>query len=131
MEARPGLKRGPGVTAHRSGTAGEDEAVRFLERAGLKILARNFRTRLGEVDIVARDGAVTVFVEVKRRQDTSHGGAAEFVKGSKARRVVAAARLYAARHRLTETPIRFDVVAIDTIDGREQLRHHRGAFDAR
>jgi putative endonuclease len=131
VEARPGLRRGPGVAAQRSGAAGEDEAARYLENAGLQIVARNFKTRLGEVDIVARDGAVTVFVEVKKRQNVSHGTAAEFVSGGKARRVVAAARLYAARHGLTEKPIRFDVIAIDRIDGREQIRHHKGAFDAR
>ena len=130
MEKGPRVKRGPGVFAHAQGARGEDTAVRHLADLGYSILDRNFKTRSGEVDIVARDGAIVVFVEVKRRETTGHGTAAEFVGPAKIRRVVSAARLYAARHGLSEAPIRFDVVAIDVIDGREQLRHHKGAFDA-
>ena len=72
-----------------------------------------------------------MFVEVKRRETIDHGTAVEFVGPSKMRNVVGAARIYAARYGLTETPMRFDVIAIDVTDGREQLRHHKGAFDAR
>lgn len=123
--------RGPGLLARIRGAAGEDAAARFLAGLGFRILDRNFRIRTGEVDIVARDGAVTVFVEVKRRESTGHGTAAEFVTPSKRRRVVSAARAWAARHGVTESPIRFDVVAIDVIDGQERIGHHKGAFDAR
>ena len=125
------MRRGPGVLAQTRGTAGEDAAVAYLRGLGCVILDRNFRTRAGEVDIVARDGNTTVFVEVKRREAAGHGTAAEFVSASKMRRIVSAARIYAARHGLTDSLIRFDVIAIDVIDGREQLRHHKGAFDAR
>ena len=131
MEAGPRVRQGPGVLAHTRGTAGEDAAVAHLEGLGYAILDRNFKTRTGEIDIVAREQGTTVFVEVKRREATGHGTAAEFVSPRKMRRVVSAARLYAARHGLTESLIRFDVIAIDVIDGREQLRHHKGAFDAR
>lgn len=131
MEAGPGVKRGPGVLAQTRGTAGEDAALRYLSGLGYVILDRNFKARTGEIDIVARDQKTTVFVEVKRREATGHGTAAEFVRPSKMRKVVSAARIYAATHGLTETLIRFDVIAIDVIDGREQLRHHKGAFDAR
>ena len=125
------MRRGPGVLAQTRGTAGEDAAVAHLSRIGYAILDRNFKSRSGEIDIVAREGKTTVFVEVKRREATGHGAAAEFVSPSKMRKVVSAARLYAARHGLTDSLIRFDVIAIDVIDGREQLRHHKGAFDAR
>jgi putative endonuclease len=125
------VNRGPGVLAQARGAKGEDAAVAHLSRLGYEILERNFKTRTGEIDIVAREGGTTVFVEVKRREAAGHGTAAEFVSPAKIRKVVSAARLYAARHRLTESPIRFDVIAIDVIDGREQLRHHKGAFDAR
>jgi putative endonuclease len=119
------------VLAQTRGAAGEAAALRHLQGLGYVILDRNFRTRMGEVDIVARDGATTVFVEVKRREASGHGAAVEFVGPSKMRRVVKAARFYAAKNGLTETLIRFDVIAIDVIGGREQLRHHKGAFDAR
>jgi putative endonuclease len=131
VEAGPGVRRGPGVLAQARGTAGEDTAVAHPSRLGYAILARNFKTRTGEIDIVAREEKTTVFVEVKRRESGGHGAAAEFVSPAKVRKVVSAARLYAARHGLSESPIRFDVIAIDVIDGREQLRHHKGAFDAR
>lgn len=118
------------MIAQAQGTRGEDTAVRHLTGLGYSILDRNFKTRSGEVDIVARDGVTTVFVEVKRRETGRHGEAADFVGPAKIRRVVGAARLYAARHGLSDGLIRFDVVAIDVIEGRERLRHHKGAFDA-
>ena len=124
------MKRGPGLLAQARGTSGEDAAVRYLESIGYRVLDRNFKTRSGEIDIVARDGATTVFVEVKQRESPSHGSAEEYVRPAKMRKVVGAARLYAAARGLSETPIRFDVVAIDGTAGREQLRHHKGAFDA-
>ena len=125
------MKGGPGLLAQARGAYGEEAALLHLAGLGYAILDRNFRTRAGEIDIVARDDQTTVFVEVKRREAVGHGTAAEFVGPSKIRKVVAAARLYAARHGLSEGLIRFDVIAIDVIDGREQLRHHKGAFDAR
>jgi putative endonuclease len=125
------VRRGPGVLALARGAEGEDTAARYLAGLGYLILDRNFKTRFGEIDIVALDQKTTVFVEVKRRQNAAHGSAEEFVRPAKMRRVVAASRIYAALRGLTESLIRFDVVAIDTKDGREQLRHHKGAFDAR
>ncbi len=131
METGPHVRGGPGVLAQARGAQGEDDALKYLSGLGYVILARNFKTRFGEIDIVARDHATTVFVEVKRRGSPGHGTAAEFVSPAKMRKVVGAARIYAAKNGLTETLIRFDVVAIDVIGGREQLRHHKGAFDAR
>ena len=130
MEAGPHLRRGPGALAQRRGAEGEQAALRYLSGLGYLILGRNFKTRFGELDIVARDGKTIVFVEVKRRETTGHGSAAEFVSPAKARKVVSAARIYAAKHRLSEDLIRFDVVAIDVVGGSERLRHHKGAFDA-
>ena len=124
------MKWGPGRLAQTGGVLGEDSALNHLTGLGYVILDRNFKTRTGEIDIVARDRQTTVFVEVKRRESSGHGTAAEFVGPSKMRRLISAARIYAARHGLTEGLIRFDVVAIDVIEGREQLRHHKGAFDA-
>src|SRR5438552_9710514 len=116
--------RGP-----RAGIPGEDVAGRHLVAQGFAILARNFRCRSGEVDVVARDGPVTVFVEVKHRRGRAYGAGYDSVTFGKRRRIVRAARLYASARGLSESPIRFDVVSIDEVDGRQRLRHDRGAFD--
>jgi putative endonuclease len=131
VEAGSRLKRGPGVRAQRSGSGGEDTAVRLLTGLGWEVLARNFKTRFGEVDIIAREGKTIVYVEVKRRESAEHGSAAEYVSPAKMRKVVGAARIYAAKHGLSESPTRFDVIAIDGVGQNEEVRHHRGAFDAR
>jgi len=116
----------------RSGRGGEDRACAFLRRLGFQILDRNFRCRVGEIDIVAREGDAVVFVEVKERQDASRGGAVETVTMAKRRRVVRAAEVWAAAHGTTEGRMRFDVVAIDHEpgSGKPVVRHERGAFDA-
>jgi len=117
--------RGP-----RSGAPGESLACRHLEGQGFVILARNYRCRSGEVDVVARHGEATVFVEVKERHGASHGAGCDSVTFGKRRRIVRAARLYASSHGLEERPLRFDVVSIDwTQAGRPIIRHDQGAFN--
>ncbi len=96
----------------------------------MQVLARNFRCRVGEIDIVARDGGAVVFVEVKERTSASHGSAVEAVTAAKRVRVIRAARLYAAQHDVSEAALRFDVVAIDWGAEGPQIRHEAGAFDA-
>jgi putative endonuclease len=112
----------------RPGGSGEDLAADFLQRKGMVVLARNYRCRSGEIDIVARDGDVVVFVEVKERTGRSHGAAIEAVTWAKRRKVVQAARAYAALHGLSEARLRFDVVAIDWEASGPRLRHDEGAF---
>jgi len=114
----------------RPGMRGEDLACRHLEGAGFVILERNWRCRSGEVDVVARDGAVTVFVEVKERSGESHGRGFEAVTYGKRRRIVRASRLFAAARGLYEAPIRYDVVSIDWRGEGPEIRHDRGAFDS-
>ena len=116
--------RGP-----RAGLEGEDLACRHLAAQGFAILARNFRCRSGEVDVIARDGGVTVFVEVKHRRGRAHGAGHESVTFGKRRRIVRAARIFASARGLSESPLRFDVVSIDETDGVPRIRHDRGAFD--
>jgi putative endonuclease len=123
------LKSRGGVAAER-GRAGEDLACAHLRRLGFEILERNYRCRAGEIDVVARDGETWVFVEVKERGTSSHGAAVEAVTPAKRRRVVRAARLWAAAHGASESPVRFDVVAIDGAGDEARIRHERGAFDA-
>ena len=118
------------TTAARPGQAGEDLACAFLLSHGYRIRARNFRCRGGELDVVAERSGVTVFVEVKERHGASHGQGFEHVTWAKRRRLLQAARLYAAQNALLESPLRFDVVSIDWKDGRPHVRHDEGAFDA-
>ncbi len=116
--------RGP-----QAGAEGEDRACRHLASLGYAIVARNFRCRSGEVDVIARDGDVTVFVEVKHRRSASYGAGFESVTFGKRRRLVRAARLYAAIRGLSESPLRFDVVSIDEGADGSSLRHDRDAFN--
>jgi putative endonuclease len=112
---------------HR-GDAGEELACRHLRGRGMKVLARNYRCRCGEIDVVADDRGTLVFVEVKERGGDSHGSAVEAVTVGKRRRVVRAARVYAAAHGLSDAPIRFDVLAIDWGAEGPRVRHDAGAF---
>jgi putative endonuclease len=120
----PSVLRGP----HR-GRPGEDLACRHLTRSGFAIVHRNYRCRSGEVDVIAREGETTVFVEVKERRGDSHGQGHESVTFGKRRRLIRAARLFAAAHGLDERPLRFDVISIDWDEQGPQVRHDRGAFD--
>jgi putative endonuclease len=112
----------------RPGAAGEDLACAHLVGKGLRILARNYRCRSGEIDVVAEDRGTVVFVEVRERGGDSHGSAVESVTATKRRRVVRAARVYAATHGLGESALRFDVVAIDWGPNGPRIRHDEGAF---
>jgi putative endonuclease len=94
------------------GANAEEAAARFLVSHGLAIVARNYRTRFGEIDLIARDGQTLVFVEVRLRTHAGFGGAAESVDSSKRERIIAAARAYLARMG-TQPPCRFDVVTLD------------------
>jgi putative endonuclease len=94
------------------GCAGEDIACRELRRRGYEILARQFRTRRGEIDIVARDGSTMVFVEVKARAGEEFGGGAAAVTWRKQRRIARVALEFLARHGTTDVPCRFDVVVV-------------------
>jgi len=99
------------------GQAAESRAAAYLAAQGLAIVTRNFRTRRGEIDLIARDGAVLVFVEVRRRRSSAYGGAAASITEAKRARIVAAAAAYLAT--LAHEPAcRFDVVLIDGDDPR-------------
>lgn len=113
-----------------TGNAGEALACEHLKDRGYEVLERNFRCRAGEVDIVARQGDVTVFVEVKERRTPRYGEGYEAVTLGKRRRVIRAARFFAGLRGLGESALRFDVISIDRSDGRPKLRHDQNAFDA-
>jgi putative endonuclease len=101
-------------TSHQAtlGKLGEDEACRELRRRGYAILARGYRTRCGEVDIIARDGDVLVFVEVKTRSGGAFGSPLEAVTARKRLKLVRMALEYVTRSRLSKVACRFDVVGV-------------------
>ncbi len=112
------------------GKSGEDLACTELERRGYVVLARRYRRRGGELDIVARDGETIVFVEVKTREDRAFGDGSEAVTPWKQRRMTHLANDFLARHRLVERPCRFDVIAIHFANGAPVIDWFENAFDA-
>lgn len=111
------------------GHRGEIAATRFLERKGYYIHDRNWKCSAGEVDIVAEDEDVLVFVEVKTRSNCDKGLPEEAVDAKKRRRYEKIAAYYLREHEFVEKVIRFDVVSILVVgDDRAFLRHHCNAF---
>src|SRR5205823_4762267 len=109
------------------GERGERTAARFLRRHRLRILLRGYRTPFGEIDLIAREGDILVFVEVKARRQ---GVPAEAVTPEKQRRITIAALHFLHRYGLDHQRSRFDVVAIVWPDDRHppQIEHIRNAF---
>jgi putative endonuclease len=115
------------------GQLGEALAARYLEGRGLEIVARNLRSRLGEIDLIARDGRALVFVEVKARRGRSGDPPQAAVDRRKQARLARLAAGYLARVRAGDRPCRFDVVAVtldadDAAGGAARIEHFAGAF---
>ncbi|VAW39654.1 Endonuclease [hydrothermal vent metagenome] len=100
-----------------TGRAGEDAAAAFLLAQGYRIIVRNYRRRFGEIDIIAEDGTVLVFVEVKARKTARFGNPFEAVDRRKQRQVSRVALDYITRHKEENRPARFDVVAVELTEG--------------
>jgi putative endonuclease len=112
------------------GDRGENLASRYLRERGYRILIRNFRCPLGEIDIVARDGRTLVFVEVKTRAEDDPLPEDQ-VNGFKRHQITKAAKYYLGRYGTPQPPSRFDVIAVVWPDGKEpQVRHTQHAFEA-
>ena len=111
------------------GQEGERLAVRFLEDEGFRILDRNFQNRIGEIDIVAEDRGVLVFVEVRTLEASAGHSPEETIQWKKQQRISRTALAYIQYKRLEDRPARFDVVSV-TFDGtRSTLRHIPDAFE--
>jgi putative endonuclease len=96
----------------RLGQSGEEIATKFLKKNGYKIVKRNYRSRLGEIDIIAMDGSCLVFIEVKTRSGNLFGSPADAVTVKKQRQISKAALCYLSEKQLHDDPARFDVVSI-------------------
>ncbi len=114
------------------GRWGEAEAQRYLEGLGWTVVAKNWHCRFGEVDLIARDGEMVVFVEVKTRRRRSFGLPEEAITPSKRRRLLRSASTYLDENSLQGVDWRIDVVAIEGRPGRTPARldHYRDALEA-
>lgn len=113
------------MNTRKTGAKKEEEACRYLEQKGVRLIERNFRCRQGEIDIIGYDGAYLVFFEVKYRKGDSKGNAAEAVGPGKQKKICRVSDYYRMIHRHpADTPVRFDVVAIDG----DRIEWFRNAF---
>ena len=110
------------------GLYGEDMAGAELERLGYQILDRRYRSRFGEIDLIAQDEGTVVFVEVKTKTDCRFGDPAEMVTAQKQRRLVSMAEEYVSCHALHSAPCRFDVVAVDASIQPARITVYKDAF---
>jgi len=108
-----------------AGRRAEDLAADYLAARGLKLIGRNYRCRLGEIDLILTDGPALVFVEVRLRRSAGFGGAAESITSKKRQRILAAARHYLSGK--PERPCRFDALLLDALD-TERIEWIRDAF---
>jgi len=110
----------------KSGNDAEQQACKYLQSHGLKLLEKNFTIKAGEVDLIMREGETLVFIEVRYRKNAYFGGAAASVTLKKQQRIIKASLAYQQKHK-PQSSMRFDVVAIEG-DNRE-LNWIRSAFD--
>lgn len=109
----------------------EEEAARWIRKRGADIIKRNFTCRIGEIDIIARDGDEIAFIEVKYRSRSGFGSGAEHVTFTKQRRIVSAARLYLQYHRHAPAQVfRFDVISISESPDGAKFQWIKSAFEA-
>jgi len=114
----------------RKGARGEESAAEFLRGQGYRILERNYRCPLGEVDIIASEGNTVVFVEVKTRASERFGPPQSAIGPKKQKRMTAIALYYLKGQGWLGRPARFDVAAVSLGEGEEKVTLYRNAFDA-
>ncbi len=113
----------------RLGKSGEEKIAKYLKRNGYSIIIKNYRCKLGEIDIIAKDGSDLVFIEVKTRSGLSHGSPAEAVNKRKQRQISRAAQCYLAEQQLFDSPARFDVISVLSNNSNHHIDHICNAFD--
>jgi len=113
-----------------TGQEGEDRAAAVLKKEGYRILATNFRSPFGEIDIIAEESGCLVFVEVKRRRGRSFGVSLEAIDARKKLHIIRSAQVYLKKNRCIDRRIRFDVVGIDG-DTVRVIRHAFGEEQTR
>lgn len=112
------------------GRFGELLAKEYFKNAGYTILAENYRTLLGELDLVIKKNDTIIFVEVRTRSTISHGSPEESITRSKRERLIRLALQFCAQHCLYAQNLRFDVVAINIVGEKSEIKHISNAFFA-
>jgi putative endonuclease len=122
----------PNVFRRWLGDRGEAASAEFLESLGYKIIARQFRTIHGEVDLIALDGVTVVFIEVKTRSSQHKGQPFEAVNAVKQRKLTLTALAWLTRNRRLNQAARFDVLSLIWTEGaaKPEIQHFRNAFEA-
>ncbi len=110
-------------TAVSIGALGEEAAALALKKRGYKIIERNYRSKMGEIDIIAKDGEYTCFVEVRLRKTNTFGSPADSINEGKRNRIIKTAQLYSIEKGICDTPMRFDAVLINAITEEESLKN--------
>ncbi|MEE4377340.1 MAG: YraN family protein [Candidatus Competibacteraceae bacterium] len=129
MKRRSTRSKINGPTTGQRGDAAEALACRYLEARGLVLVTRNFRCRLGELDLVMRDGSQMVFVEVRSRSNRNYGGPIETITPTKQKRLLRAAAYYLQKTACS-APCRFDAVGITSDNGIDTVEWINNAFQA-
>lgn len=113
-----------------SGKKGEDIAVSYLKKQGYKIIERNYKTKLGEIDIIASDKGVVAFIEVRSNNSGKFGSPLETINRDKELKITRPALMYIKRHKLEDSPCRFDIVSVKAVDSVcPEIELIRDAFD--
>jgi putative endonuclease len=110
------------------GKKGEDLAVALCRGKGFIVIEQNYRTPFGEIDIIAKDGSIFVFIEVKARTDDAYGAPFEAVNRRKREKITKVAMSYLKRFK-KEVPARFDVISISMKSGNPDLEYIQDAFE--
>lgn len=111
------------------GSQGEEIAARYLAGQGYRICARNYRVKVGEIDIIASLPGLVAFVEVKTRRSLRCGTPAQAVDYHKQQKIIRTARWYLRQRHLEECLCRFDVIEVYLQGGQNDIRHIKGAFE--
>lgn len=118
-------------SSHQQGKKAEQHALRYLKKQGLQLIKHNFHSRRGEIDLIMRQGESIVFIEVRKRSNTSHGGALESISQQKQQRIIHTAHYYLQQHpKHANQPCRFDVIAIEGVEKQEKIQWIQNAFQA-
>jgi putative endonuclease len=115
--------------SHSLGKRAETAACTYLEKQGFILITKNFRTRMGEIDLIMRDQDTIVFIEVRSRLTRDHGKALESIEESKVKKLITTATIFLQQKGWLEKKVsRFDVIAFDLENNRMQLEWIKNAF---
>ena len=127
----PPQRQQRGRSARAGGYRAEQRVARWLEQQGVEIMAQNYRTRLGEIDLILREDGSIAITEIRQRRSTQFGGAAASITLAKQQRLMRLAQLWLQQHpEFRNATLRFDAIVIDGTPEAGEIRWIRRAFSA-